>query len=107
MIGAATFSILDTDYDTYAGLFTCQKLPFSHRQSATILSRTPKLDKTQVDKLRQVLSQNGVDPKDLDIITQSRCEYITKPGDRIQISVRNNFGDDEEEEGKENDVWLP
>lgn len=62
-----------TDYDTYAGIFTCQKLAFAHRQSATILSRTRSLDQVQVDKIRQRLAQYGVDPFDLSIISQSGC----------------------------------
>jgi apolipoprotein D and lipocalin family protein len=43
-----------TDYDNYAGIFTCQKLAFSHRQSASILSRLPNLDKMYVDKVRAI-----------------------------------------------------
>lgn len=62
-----------TDYDTYAGIFTCQKLAFAHRQSATILSRFKTLDQLQVDKIRQRLGQYGVDPFDLSIISQSDC----------------------------------
>lgn len=62
-----------TDYDNYAGIFTCQKLAFAHRQSATILSRYRELDQTQVDQIRQRLSQFGVDPFDLSIISQSGC----------------------------------
>lgn len=62
-----------TDYDTYAGIFTCQKLAFAHRQSATILSRTRTLDQIEVDKIRQRLGQYGVDPFELSIISQSGC----------------------------------
>jgi len=62
-----------TDYDTYAGIFTCQKLAFAHRQSATILSRTRTLDNTQIDNIRRRLAQYGVDPFDLSIISQSDC----------------------------------
>lgn len=40
-----------TDYETFAGIFTCQKLAFAHRQSATLLSRTKELDKMFVDKV--------------------------------------------------------
>jgi hypothetical protein len=43
-----------TDYDNYAGVFTCQKLAFAHRQSASILSRSPNLDKMYVDKVRAI-----------------------------------------------------
>ncbi|XP_071571297.1 apolipoprotein D isoform X1 [Temnothorax nylanderi] len=73
--GSASHVIFMTDYDSYAGIFTCQKLAFAHRQSATILSRTRTLDQTQVDKIRQRLSQYGVDPFDLSIISQSGCPH--------------------------------
>jgi hypothetical protein len=43
-----------TDYDNYAGVFTCQKMAFAHRQSASILSRLPNLDKMYVDKVRAI-----------------------------------------------------
>ena len=65
--------IFTTDYDNYAGIFTCQKLGFAHRQSATILSRHRDLDKAYVDKLRQKLSSFGVDPFELSIIAQTGC----------------------------------
>ncbi|XP_020287259.1 apolipoprotein D-like [Pseudomyrmex gracilis] len=71
--GSASHVVFMTDYDTYAGIFTCQKLAFAHRQSATILSRTRTLDQSQVDKIRQRLSQYGVDPYDLSIVSQSGC----------------------------------
>lgn len=64
-----------TDYDTYAGIFTCQKLAFAHRQSATILSRTRTLDQIEVDKIRQRLGQYGVDPFELSIISQTGCPH--------------------------------
>jgi hypothetical protein len=43
-----------TDYNNYAGVFTCQKMAFAHRQSASILSRLPNLDKMYVDKVRAI-----------------------------------------------------
>lgn len=49
--GDADFIIFMTDYDTFAGIFTCQKLAFAHRQSATLLSRNKDLDKMFVDKV--------------------------------------------------------
>ncbi|XP_032691595.1 apolipoprotein D-like isoform X2 [Odontomachus brunneus] len=71
--GSASHVVFMTDYDNYAGIFTCQKLAFAHRQSATILSRTRMLDQAQVDKIRHRLSQYGVDPFDLSIISQTDC----------------------------------
>ncbi|XP_017893605.1 apolipoprotein D-like [Ceratina calcarata] len=73
--GSASHVIFSTDYDNYAGIFTCQKLGFAHRQSATILSRRRELDKEYVDQLRQKLSLFGVDPYDLSIISQTGCPH--------------------------------
>lgn len=47
-----------TDYETFAGIFTCQRLAFAHRQSATLLSRTKDLDKMFVDKVSLLLKTN-------------------------------------------------
>lgn len=52
LAGKASFTVFMTDYDTYAGVYTCQKLPASNRRSATILSRKKSLDKQVVDKVR-------------------------------------------------------
>ncbi|XP_034192501.2 apolipoprotein D-like [Osmia lignaria lignaria] len=71
--GTASHVVFTTDYDNYAGIFTCQKLAFAHRQSATILSRRRDLDKSYVDKIRERLSYFGVDPYDLSIISQTGC----------------------------------
>ncbi|XP_037292807.1 apolipoprotein D-like [Manduca sexta] len=71
--GSASYTILGTDYSTYAAIFTCQKLAFAHRRSATILSRTKELDRMFVDKMRTKLSSFGVDPYDLSIISQNNC----------------------------------
>lgn len=49
--GESDFTVFMTDYTTYAGVFTCQKLSFAHRQSATLLSRTKELDKMYIDKV--------------------------------------------------------
>ncbi|XP_032527239.2 apolipoprotein D-like [Danaus plexippus] len=71
--GSASYTIMATDYTNYAAIFTCQKLAFAHRRSATILSRHKELDKMYVDKMRAKLSSFGVDPYDLSIISQTEC----------------------------------
>lgn len=95
--GDAIFKIFMTDYgernwlkrrrrllneksflENYAGIFTCQKLPISHRQSATILSRTKDMEKAYVDKIRSRLQGSGVDPFDLSIINQSNCPSLSR-----------------------------
>jgi len=77
-IGESDFTIFMTDYETYAGIFTCQKLTFAHRQSATLLSRTRDLDKLYVDKMRTRLGSFNVDPYDLSIINQTGCPKNTE-----------------------------
>lgn len=77
--GDAVFKVFMTDYEHYAGVFTCQKLPVGgHRQSATILSRTKDLDKAYIDKLRTRLQNSGVDPFDLSIIKQTSCPNVNQ-----------------------------
>lgn len=84
--GDALFKVFMTDYDNYAGIFSCQKLPVAHRQSATILSRTKDMDKAYVDKIRARLNSYGVDAFDLSIINQSNCPTIT--GDtKINVEI--------------------
>lgn len=49
--GSASYTVFATDYDIYGAIFTCQKLAFANRQSATILSRKKTLDKMYLDKV--------------------------------------------------------
>ncbi|CAG2059420.1 unnamed protein product [Timema podura] len=84
--GSASYTVISTDYNNYAGVFTCQKLAFAHRQSATILSRTPTLEKAMVDKVRSRLSSFNVDPFDLSIINQTACNLNTTDGYDININ---------------------
>lgn len=84
--GDAIFKVFMTDYEHYAGIFSCQKLPVSHRQSATILSRSKDMDRAYVDKIRTRLNSYGVDAFDLSIINQNSCPTIT--GDtKINVDI--------------------
>lgn len=86
--GSASYTVLLTDYTSHAVVFTCQKLAFAHRRSATILSRTKELDKVYLDKMRNKLALFGVDPYDLSIISQTECpkhENGTTEGVNINI----------------------
>ncbi|KAK6636439.1 hypothetical protein RUM43_010100 [Polyplax serrata] len=83
--GGASYTVFMTDYDTYAGIFTCQKLAFAHRKSATIISRSKTLGKDYVDKIRNRLSSFGVDPYDLSIIKQDNCTEPTENTTNISI----------------------
>ncbi|KZC13376.1 PREDICTED: apolipoprotein D-like [Dufourea novaeangliae] len=85
--GSASHVIFATDYDNYAGIFTCQQVAFIHRQSATILSRRRDLDMSYVEKLRQKLSNFGVSPYDLSIISQTGCP---KGNNTLDINIDPN-----------------
>lgn len=85
--GSASHVVFATDYDNYAGIFTCQKLAFANRQSATLLSRHKELDKSFVDKLRFQLTNFGVDPFELSIVSQSDCP---KGNNTLDINVDPN-----------------
>jgi len=83
--GESSFTVFMTDYSNYAGIFSCQKVAFTHRQSATLLSRTRTLDKMYVDKMRTRLGSYSVDPFDLSIITQTDCPKDASEGYNIHI----------------------
>lgn len=93
--GTASHVVFATDYETYAGIFTCQKLAFANRQSATILSRGKELDKSKIDEIRAKLSRFGVDPYELSIVPQTGCDTGKDP---VNIDVNpgtfsaENFG---------------
>ncbi|CAO1427415.1 unnamed protein product [Diamesa tonsa] len=84
--GSASFNVFMTDYQQFAGIFTCQKLPVGHRHSATILSRTKDLERAYVDKVRTRLAGYQVDPFDLSIISQSNCPKLNEEnGQNVEI----------------------
>lgn len=60
--GTASFIVFMTDYESYAGVYTCQKLPAANRRSATILSRTKTLEKIVVDKVAFLIITNIISP---------------------------------------------
>jgi apolipoprotein D and lipocalin family protein len=85
--GEVTFKVFITDYDNFAGIFTCQKLPVgAHRQSATILSRTRDLDRAYIEKIRSRLTSYGVNVYDLSIINQANCPRIEE-NPKINVDI--------------------
>ncbi|CAB3220644.1 unnamed protein product [Arctia plantaginis] len=85
--GTASYTILMTDYTSHAVVFTCQKLAFAHRRSATILSRTKELDRIYLEKMRNKLSSFGVDPYDLSIISQNDCPKHLNGTEGVNINI--------------------
>lgn len=87
--GTSSFTVFMTDYETYAGIYTCQKLPASNRRSATVLARQKTLDKAVIDKIRNRMSMFGVNPFDLSLIDQSHC-----PGSKDETNVNIDINPD-------------
>ena len=55
LAGKADYTVVDTDYNTYAVVFECQKLAgFLHRKSTAILSRSPSLLRDIITKVRSL-----------------------------------------------------
>ncbi|XP_043289402.1 apolipoprotein D-like [Venturia canescens] len=85
--GSASHVVFATDYDNFGAIFTCQKIAFAHRQSATILSRHRELEKSKVDSIRRALSNFGVDPYELSIVPQTGCQTGDNP---VNINIDPN-----------------
>jgi len=100
VLGSAEYTLMDTEYDSYAMLCTCQqtKLIFDiltwHRRSCTILQRAPERNSDLVSKMHDLLNNQvgRSDPDedqpdhDFDIIRHDRCDYEDN-GKGLQIDV--------------------
>lgn len=82
--GKSSFIVFMTDYDNYAGIYTCQSIGFTHRHSATILSRKNSLDKLTLEKIRNRLSVFNVNPYDLNNVNQTGCSLTD---DKFTIDI--------------------
>lgn len=79
-IGAASFVVLDTDYDSYGLICTCQDmdlfLSYAHRRSCSILQRSKDADPTITQNMRDKVDADVADAShDFDVISQDDCEY--------------------------------
>jgi len=87
--GKGDYIVIDTDYTGYAGIYECQRITsLAHRQSATILSRTPTLNQTFVDRIKRRLRSFDIDDDDFDKITHESC--ISKSDSDLNINVDEN-----------------
>merc|ERR1711915_277652 len=69
-----SFTVVATDYTSYAMEVECQSWGFFHRISATIYSRTNSLPAEIVQDLRQQLSSNhGIDLSRMNKIDHANC----------------------------------
>ena len=80
--------MLETDYDTYALVFTCAVRGPTTTQSAFILSRDPALDTDLITELYQHVKDEvaGFDNTTLITGQQQGCKYDTGSASLMQAS---------------------
>lgn len=110
MIGEHDLIFFDTDYENYAGIFTCQSVVVGHRRSASIISRTPLLSSRLIAKVpnqsssffylnskptfwlvkaRAKLMSQDIDLDRMKRIDQHPCSYL--PSIVGTINLNNSF----------------
>merc|ERR1712014_109091 len=80
VVGSSNYIVLDTDYDNYAMVCTCQDMDlfftYAHRRSCSILQRSSTEDTDTTDRMSQLLDGEIEDAShDFDKIKQEGCEY--------------------------------
>ncbi|XP_039757924.1 uncharacterized protein LOC120632183 [Pararge aegeria] len=84
----APYWVLDTDYDSYALVYSCRDLPNSRRRGAWKLSRTAQLTAAAAEKINQVVNSiNVLNDRYFEIDDQSdqACFYLPPPGPSTPI----------------------
>merc|ERR1712066_233063 len=80
VLGSSSYIVMDTDYDSYAMVCTCQDmdlfLTYTHRRSCSILQRDPDEDAGVTENMSALLDgQIEEASHDFDRIKQDGCEY--------------------------------
>jgi len=80
VVGSSSYIVLDTDYDNYAMICTCQDMDlfftYAHRLSCSIMQRSPEEDPAITNKMRKLLDNQVDDAShDFDKIKQEGCDY--------------------------------
>ena len=65
--------MLDTDYDQYSFVHSCQDFLIFHTQIDWILSRDAQLDEATIDGLYTQLENEGVDTTPMKLSNQEGC----------------------------------
>ncbi|XP_023223180.1 apolipoprotein D-like [Centruroides sculpturatus] len=71
--GASNYWVVMTDYTMYAAVWSCRNMFFGQVQSADILSRTPRLDRLIIDKIRRRFEGYGINVNHFSVIDHSEC----------------------------------
>merc|ERR1712038_1014628 len=80
VVGSSSFIVMDTDYDTYGMVCTCQDvdlfLAYVHRRSCSILQRQKEEDPEITKRMKELIDiQVDNASHDFDKIKQEGCEY--------------------------------
>ena len=74
-LGDQNYWVIMTDYDSYAAVWSCQRIMFGHRESAQIMSRKPTLDIEIVRKIRKRIESFGINEHYFSVIDQGSCQW--------------------------------
>ncbi|KAK7871725.1 hypothetical protein R5R35_014007 [Gryllus longicercus] len=88
MLGSASYVVVDTDYDSFAAVYSCQQVALWYRHSASIMARGRTLSPDIIRKLRRQLTAHGVNVDDLNDIKQSCGPDEEEQG--IQVHIKPN-----------------
>merc|ERR1712215_141879 len=80
VVGSSSFVVMDTDYDNYAMVCTCQDMDlfftYAHRRSCSVLQREAEEDVAITERMRKLIdSQIENASHDFDKIKHEGCEY--------------------------------
>ena len=74
-LGDQNYQVMMTDYDSYAAVWSCQRLLFGHRESGQIMSRKPTLDNQIVQKIRKRFESFGINEHYFSVVDQASCKW--------------------------------
>ena len=74
-LGDQDYQVMMTDYDSYAAVWSCQRILFGHRESAQIMSRKPTLDNMIIQKIRKRFESFSIDEHYFSIIDHTSCKW--------------------------------
>merc|ERR1712236_19053 len=80
VVGSSSFTVVDTDYNNYAMVCTCQDMDlfftYAHRRSCSVLQREAEEDVAITERMRKLIdSQIENASHDFDKIKHEGCEY--------------------------------
>ena len=80
VVGSSSYIVMDTDYDNYGMVCTCQDMDlfftYAHRRSCSILQRDPTEDENITERMSNMLDSEIEEAShDFDKIKQGGCDY--------------------------------